>query len=67
MWYDAPISPSTYTPLHYAVLYGCAIGIRALLTHGADVEARDLHGRMAVHIASQTILSALNQLTSHDR
>ena len=41
------------TPLHIAVLTNQIAVVRRLVVGGADVEARDRHGNMAIHIASR--------------
>lgn len=41
-------------PLHLAVLFGDAQAALALVKHGADVNARDITGRMVLHHAVLT-------------
>ena len=72
--FDASAAPPTYTPLHYSVDYRCIAdgqlvpwpNILALLENGADMEAKDLYGKMAVHFACQIRWAALNVLIRHN-
>lgn len=48
-----PLNKLRQSVLHLAVLIGNATLCRKLLVAGADIEARDLHGNTALHLASR--------------
>lgn len=50
---DAPDPETGHTPLIIAVEHGCRSVLVALLSHGADVNARANNGKSALDIAQQ--------------
>ena len=60
---STPAAPGAWTALHGATVEGNADMVTCLLTHGADIEARDEHGRTALHLATSMTSPTMATLT----